>query len=568
MLSFLRIENLAIIESLSVEFGPGLNVLTGETGAGKSIIVDAVGLLLGERGSADQIRTGAGKLAVEAVFEIDGRKRLLDRLEEMGLDAGPEGLVLRRDVNISGRSRAFVNGSLVTLQQLREIGEVLADLHGQHQHQSLLRAEAQREALDRFGGHGPLLEGVAAACGALEALRAERERLRAMERDRARREEDLRSTIEEIASVGPRAGEEIDLRREEGLLRNAEEVRALAEEILLLLNDDDAAVLPRMGTIRERLSRLAAIDDRSAEALRAVEEARLSLKEALRAVEPYREPADFEPGRLEAVATRLASLERIKRKHGPTIEEVLERGTLARAELEEMGGAAGRLSSLDAEIAAAARGYAGLASELSRKRVEAARAMERALAKELKALAMEGCRFAVAFETREEAASEVMIGGKRVAYGPAGVESVEILISPNPGEELRPLARVISGGELSRMMLALRTVSESRADARTLIFDEVDAGVGGTAADSVAIRLQGLSRGQQILCVTHLPQIAALADTHLSVGKSAEKGRTRVLVASLAGEERVEELARMIGSPEAPTARKHAAALIQSRKAT
>src|SRR5882724_8612430 len=358
MLSFLRIENLAIIDSLSVDLGPGLNILTGETGAGKSILVDAVGLVLGGRGSADQIRAGEERLGVEAVFEIDGRDRLLERLEAMGIDAGPEALVLKRDVFAAGRSRAFVNGSPVTLTQLKEIGDLLADLHGQHQHQSLLRADAQRDALDRFGGHAPLLAEVDAACRALGALSAERDRLRGLERDRLRREEDLRLTVSEIAAVSPKPGEDTELRCEEALLRNAVEIRRLAEETAALLNEDDASALARLGEARERLSRLSAIDPRAVEGLRLVDEAVVAIREAVREVAPYLAAEDAGAGRLEGLASRVAAIEKIARRYGPTVEEALDRLASARRELAELGGAADRLASIDREIDAGSGAYA------------------------------------------------------------------------------------------------------------------------------------------------------------------------------------------------------------------
>ena len=568
MLSFLKIENLAIIESLAVEFADGLNVLTGETGAGKSIIVDAAGFLLGARGSADMVRTGAERLTVEGVFEIGGSHRALAEIARIGIDPAPEGILIRREITAAGRSRAFVNGTLVTLQQLRDLGELLADLHGQHQHQSLLRAEGQREALDRFAGAGDLAVEVAGAADALRGLIAERDALRETERERARREDALKAEIAEIRAVAPSADEESDLKREEALLRHAEEVRALAEEACVLLNEDDASALGRLGAVRDRLARLAAIDDRCAEALRAVEEARLGLKEALRTIEPYREAGEYEPGRLDQVAARLAAIDRLKRKYGPGVDDVLAYLERVSAEIETLGGAAQRLTGIDGEIGAAARCYADAAGRLSALRREAARSLETALRKELRALAMERCRFAVAFETHEDPQGEAVVGGRRVACRRDGIESVEFLIAPNPGEELRPLARIASGGETARLMLALRSAWEARTDARTLIFDEVDAGIGGAVAESVAQRLKGLSRRQQVLCVTHLPQIAALADRHLRIEKETSGGRTRATAALVKDGERVEELARMIGSPRTPTARRHAAALISGRKDT
>jgi DNA repair protein RecN (Recombination protein N) len=567
MLSFLKVQNLAIIDSLSVEFGKGLNVLTGETGAGKSIIVDAVGLLLGGKGSAEMVRTGCSRLSVEGLFETAGRKAILGRLEEMGIDAGQEGIILRREVSSAGRSRAFVNGTLVTLPHLREIGEALADLHGQHQHQSLLRGEGQREALDRFASAGELVSQVEASAAALLSLLEERSDLQAREHEIARRGDHLRSEISEIEGLAPSAEEEEALRGEEALLRHAEEVRQLAAESCEILNEDDASVLVRLGTVKERLGRLAEIDPRCAGIVKAVEEARLGIQDALREVEPYRDPLESDAGRLEEVAGRLAALDRLKRKYGAGLGEVLEYLGEARRELETLGTMEERLAAIDGELGPASRAYEEAAGKLSRRRKEAARSLQARLRKELKALAMKGCRFHVAFEEHLDPESRVKVEGKRVAVRRTGIETIEFLISPNTGEDLRPLARIASGGELSRLMLAVRTVSEARSDRRTLIFDEVDAGIGGTVAEGVALRLKGLSRSQQVLCVTHLPQIAALADTHLQVEKGSEAGRTHAGVSRLEGSDRVEELARMIGSREAPTARKHAAALISGPKA-
>ncbi len=566
MLSFLRIENLAIIDSLSVDFGPGLNVLTGETGAGKSIIADAVGLLLGARGGAELVRTGCPRLAVEGLFEIADRPDLGRKLEAWGIDPGEEGLIIKREITSTGRSRAFVNGTLVPLAQLRETGEALADLHGQHQHQSLLRSDGQREALDRYAGAGEAAGKVADAAARLRALMAERDSLNEKGRELARREEILRSEIADIEGVAPAAEEHEELRREEALLRNAEEVQLLAAETCEILNEDDASVLSRLGTAAGRLARLAEIDDRCSAALRALEEAKLDVQEALREVEPYREPADFEPRRLEEVAARLAALERLRRRYGPALEDVLRYLEESRRELESLGSLSERLSRIDGEIVEAAGGYSETAAALSRLRREGAGSLKSRMRKELKAVAMEGCLFEVAFEEHLDPGSPARVGGRPIAVRPTGAESVEFLISPNPGEDLRALAKIASGGELSRLMLALRAASEERSDQRTLIFDEVDAGIGGGVAEAVGKRLKDLSRRQQVLCVTHLPQIAALADRHLRVAKEASGGRTRATAVALEGAGRVEELARMIGSPGAPTAKKHAAALISGRK--
>jgi DNA repair protein RecN (Recombination protein N) len=566
MISFLKIENLAIIDSLSLELGPGLNVLTGETGAGKSIIADALGLILGGRASAELVRTGCQRLSVEALFEGPWRGRPAGMPSAMGIDAGDEGLIVRREVTSAGRSRAFVNGTLVTLPQLREIAMLLAELHGQHEHQSLLRAEGQREALDRFAEASAEAEAVSNAATRLRALIAERDTLRESERSDARRADNLRSEIVEIEAISPEPGEEEELQRVEGLLRNAEEVSLLASEICQILNEDDASVLTALGPVRDRLERLAGIDDRCGAALKALDEAVVGIEDALHAIEPYRERDDDDPGRLEETAARLAALQKLRRKYGPGLEEVVAYLAGAKADLEEIGSATERLEAIDTEVAAAARGYAQAAGRLSARRRAGAKALSARIGKELKALAMDGCRVEVVFEEHSDPESPARLAGKGIAVRSSGMESIEFLVAPNAGEDLRPLSKIASGGELSRLMLALHTVSQEKSDRRALVFDEVDSGVGGTVAESVGKRLKALAAGPQVICVTHLPQIAALADVHVRVSKSESGGRTVTSAARLEGKERVDELARMLGAPQAPTARRHAAALISGAR--
>ena len=566
MLSFLKIENLAIVQSLSLEFGPGFNVLTGETGAGKSIIVDAVGLLLGERGTAEMVRTGADRLTVEGHFEIAGREDLAALLGRIGIDAGEEGVILRREHTSAGRSRAFINGSMVTLQQLREVGDHLADLHGQSPHQSLLGLEGQREILDRFGGAEKEAAKVRETAALVKRLLEERGRLRGRNEQRARLTDSLGAEIREIEEAAPSAEEEMELKRQESLLRHAEEVVRLAAESSDLLNEADVSAISLLGAAKVRLRRLAEIDGRCLEALQAADEALAAMNEAIRIVEPYREQSEYDPARQEWVATRLATLDRLKRKYGATLEGVMGHLARAREELAALGGAEKRLESIDFEVTQAAAAYGQAAEALSRMRREAARRIEEAIRPELKSLSLRGCSFIVAFDLHEDPESEVLVSGRPVPCRKEGLESMEFLIAPNPGEEPRALARIASGGELSRIMLALRTVSKAGGDGRCLIFDEVDAGIGGVVADALAGRLKALAARHQVLCVTHLPQVAAQADRHFRVVKETREGRTRAAVTELQAGERVEELARMIGSPEAPTARRHAAALISGRK--
>ncbi len=558
MLSFLKISDLAILDEVSLEPGPGLNVLTGETGAGKSIIVDAIGLVLGARGSADLIRTGADRLVVEALFDLADRPDAAAILEAAGLagDGPADQVVIRRELLQQGgtlRSRAQVNGSLVTLSSLAALGEVLADLHGQHQHQSLLRADGQRDALDAFAGTLELRREVGALHAELRDRVREREALASRERERAREEDHLRRQIAEIDGVAPREAEDEALLREERLLRHATELSRLAGESFAMLSDDDDAVLSRLGAIDTRLAQLEAIDPEAGPVRALVQDARLAAAEAARSLAGYAGAEEADPQRLEQVATRLADLERLKRKYGATLNDVIAYADGCRRELSELGGAERRLEDLAERIASCRAKYLQSARALSERRRRAAARLDRAVEKEIGALAMQGAKVSVG-----------VVRGDEADGGAQGLDSIEFLVAANPGEDPRPLARTASGGELSRLMLAVRVATESSSDYRTLVFDEVDSGIGGRVAEVVGQRLSTLGRRQQVLCVTHLPQIAAFADRHFQVTKRSEAGRTRAVVTRLDGKAKIDEVARMLGGAPAETARRHAEAMVKT----
>jgi DNA repair protein RecN (Recombination protein N) len=556
MLSFLKITNLAILDEVSIEPGSGFNVLTGETGAGKSIIVDAIGLLLGEKGSASLVRTGCDRLVVEGQFDLSERgdaaeiAALADVEVEQGGNDGGE-LVIRRELMATGRGRAMVNGRIVTLAALKTLGEALADVHGQHQHQSLLRPDGQREALDRFAGATALEKEVSALHGALRSFERERDELTGRERERARQEDMLRVQIAEIEAAGLRPGEDVELAREESLLRHAEEIARLASLSFALISDDDDSVMARLGAASDAIGRLSAIDPRAGEVLSAIRESRVAASEAARGLSGYIGREEMDPGRLEQVAARLAELQRLRRKYGASLQDVLDYHERAASELVSLGGAASRLTELEVEIVESRAAYSRMAGELTATRQRAARRLEKAVEKELKALAMEGTRV------------EIVVSAG-VEPGPHGVDVIEFLIAPNRGEELKPLSRIASGGELSRLMLAVRNAAQAgRTDERTLIFDEVDSGVGGEVASAVGQRLAALGAAQQVLCVTHLPQIASFAQRHFQVSKRTAGGRTKAEVRALDDTGRIDELARMLGGSQTETAKRHAATLLK-----
>ncbi len=528
MLRFLSIQHLAVIDRLELEFEPGLNVLTGETGAGKSILVGAVGLLVGGRASADLVRTGEDAAVVEAIFETP---------------AGRE-LIIRREVSAQGRSRASVGGALVTSGALRDLCGGLVDLHGQHEHQVLLDPAAHLDLLDEFAGSGAEREAVAATFTAMQEVRAERERLMTGEREKAARAEFLAFQLAEIERAAPKTGEDEELAATRLVLANADKLQRLCADAYDSLYEGDQAALTALGTVWKKLGDLAALDGRFAPYLDARTALKSQLEDLAFFLRSYSAGIDASPARLQEVEDRLALLERLKKKHGPSLDEVIKRREQLRRELHDIEHATERAAELDVALDGARSAYLAAAHALSQKRQRAATEFARAIEKSLVDLAMNRTRCEVRF-TDAESESQ---------WSERGLEQGEFYLSPNPGEDLKPLARIASGGELSRVMLALKTLASTDAPGKTLIFDEVDAGIGGAVADVVGARLQRLGRTFQVLCITHLPQIAAYGTTHYRIVKSVRGGRTVTEVARVAGRDREEELARMIGGADVSTA--------------
>jgi DNA repair protein RecN (Recombination protein N) len=528
MLRFLRIRNLAVIEAVDVEFEPGFNVLTGETGAGKSILVEAVALLLGARASADLVRTGEAHASIEAIFEAaDGRE-----------------LIVRREITSQGRSRALINGALATAGALRELAQQLVELHGQHEHQALLDPLTHLPALDGFAKLDPLAARVAAAWSAVRAAREQCDRSRMDAREKSARLDLIAFQLGEIDRAAPKPGEDDDLAAQRRILASAEHVQRLCAEGYAALYDSDQAVLASLGGVWKRVADLAAIDPQFHAHLAARDGIKSQLEDLAQMLRSYGDGVDASPERLQEVEDRLALLERLKRKYGPSLQEVIDVAERMRAERRLLTGDDAAVD-LDAQLAAAAETYLAAARELSIKRRDAAKHFSARLEALLAELAMNRTRFEVRFD-RELAPDQ---------WGERGIDQAEFYVSPNPGEELRALTRIVSGGELSRVMLALKTLTAgvSPAEARsakagkTLIFDEVDAGIGGRVADVVGARLRELGEGCQVLCITHLPQIAARAMTQFAIEKSIQGTRTVTSVARLDAAGRVEEIARMIG---------------------
>ena len=540
MLRFLRIKHLAVIDSVELEFDAGLNVLTGETGAGKSILVEAVGLLLGGRASAELVRTGEATAAVEAIFENGGEERLI-----------------RREITSQGRSRAFVNGELTTAGSLKDLAVRSIELHGQHEHQTLLDPSTHLSVLDAFGGleslAGPVRVGFEAYNAAAEALagferraaeggaRQELAAFQLGELDKAALKTPAPSDLEE----------DVELQSARQVLASAERVERLCAEGYSSLYESDAAVLSGLGAVWKRVGELAAIDPRFQQYLDARDGIKSQLEDLADFLRRYGEGIDASPGRLQQVEERLAALERVKRKYGPTLADARAKRDALRREISDFDNQEERRTTLERQQRATRAAYLEAAGILGKARRKIALEFARRLEQQLAELAMERTRFEVRFAPGPLA---------ETAWTDAGTDQAEFFVSPNPGEDLRPLTRVVSGGELSRIMLAIKTLTASArhgfsdsgdrppsVSAPGLIFDEVDAGIGGRVADVVGRKLRTLGSAFQVLCITHQPQIAAYADTHFQIEKRVDRGRTRTTVHRLDGPGRVDELSRMLG---------------------
>ena len=557
MLKLLRINNIAIIAELELELEPGLSLLTGETGAGKSILIDALGLLCGARASPDVIRSGEERAVVEAVFESAAAVRAV---EAHGLPVDGDEVILRREVHVSGKGKATVNGALVPVSVLRTLAPELAAIHGQHEPQGLLDPDTHIGILDRHAGLAEEAEALAAPFGRLRAVEAELEALRRDRREAERRREMLDYQAGEVEKAHLAAGEEESLRQEKRLQASAGRLAELSGEAYRLLYDDEDAVVSRLGQVYRKVEELGAIDPRLAPHLEAKAGVRAQLDDLALFLRDYREGLQVSPGRLDEIESRLELIERLKRKYGATVEEVIAFGERCRADLAALGSPEEHEAVLQREREETAAKYLAAARALSRKRRSAARELEKKVQSELAQLAMEKTRFRVQFQPDVPGDDDSNVWTER------GLETAEFLLSPNPGEELRGLARIASGGELSRILLALKSVSahDDAEAGKTLVFDEVDAGIGGRVAEVVGRKLRTIAERHQVLCVTHLPQIASMADHHFVVRKRVERGRTITDVRPLDGGERVEEVARMLGGETVTdTARRHAREMVK-----
>ena len=560
----LRLENYAVIDNLVVEFASGLNLLTGETGAGKSILIDALTLLLGEKASSDVIRSGSDRAVVAAVFETEAAaaKTVAKILEENGLDSESDSIILRREIAAGGKGRVFVNNQPATVAVLKQLGPHLSTVHAQNETLAAFDGPARLVLLDAFAGCQ--LSGVSEAFQAWKAIQTRIEELQRDEQDRLRLLDLWTYQKREIHEAKPQAGEDERLENEKRVLANAEKIYNAAMNAFDLLYEGDASTAASLRSARKQVEELARYEPRFQEALQSLESALISVEDVGATVRDFAGGIHASPEHLAEVEDRLAALDRLKRKYGPTLDDVIHFGEDATRKLSEMENKDEVLKKLRGELNAVAEAYLSCARMLSKKRYESARKLEKLVEAAVNDLAMK-----VTFKIEVTGADE------EGNWTPVGFDHVLYMISTNPGEPLRRLEHVASGGELSRVMLALKASVEAGAGAagkkkgsgipRTLVFDEIDTGIGGRAAEAVGKRLKELARTNQVLCVTHLPQIATFADHHYLIEKKESGGRTRTTVRNITGAERTEEVARMLsGAKVTESSLKHAEQMIKA----
>ncbi|GAB4338795.1 MAG: DNA repair protein RecN [Calditrichia bacterium] len=547
MLKHLRIRNFALAHQLELEFNPGLTIITGETGAGKSILVGAISAVLGDRVFTEVVRTGEEKATVEAIFSIPDKGPLADILREKGLDQGDE-LFLRREIYSKGNTRAFVNDSPVPINTLAEIGEHLMDIHSQNQHQSLLKKETHVFFLDSYGQHQPLLAKVAEAYRKYQNLRSEFNSLQNRQNDLNEKYELYQFQVHEIDGAGLTPGEEEELESERNILVNAEKIYTDASAFSQILNSNDG---PDLLTLFSQAQHLLKNLSEFSEELKNIHEeftsARIIADEALRSVEEFRNSVEFDPVRLETIEERLTLISRLKKKYGDSVEEILAYRDKIGRELNLKENFDFEIEQLNKKLNAAHQEYIEQAEKLSELRRETAAKLEEAVEKQLHQIGMAKTRFQVHFGLVPAPEGLYRKEEKNYLANENGFDDIEFYISPNPGEDFKPLAKIASGGEISRIMLALKNILAEVDQIPSLIFDEIDAGISGAVASAVGKSIHRLAGSHQILCITHLPQIAAYGHTHFQVSKFVENGRTFTQIKSLNSSERVEEIARLIG---------------------
>ena len=540
MLTDLSIRNFAIIDELKISFPEGLTILSGETGAGKSIIIGAIGLLLGERATADLIRSSEDSATVEASFDIRDRKDIKARLEEMGFSAEGE-LIVKRVVSRSGRNRIYVNGNMATLASLSALSESLINICGQHEHQVLLNADSHIDILDEFGGLLPSRSEYSRLYGDYQDLRSRLEALRDIQKRRSEREDFLRFQLKEIENAGVKAGEDEALSDEKRILAHAGRLLEIAEASHEALYGRQGSILAELSRIISQVREIRGIDPEFRVSPEELDSVTIQLEDAALALRDYMKKLPQDPARLNEIEERLELLSKLKRKHGGSLESVLRTWEAVEEELRGLETVTGDIERITEQISLREAQLRELAAILSRERAKTATILEKAINGEIRSLRMEQARFKVRFDKPS------ISGDAGASLHAKGADTLEFYLSTNVGEELKPLNRIASGGELSRMVLAMKKVLARTGSVGTVIFDEVDSGIGGATAEVVGRKLKDVSRHHQVICITHLPQIACFGDGHYRVAKGVSGARTKASVQMLNDRERLEEIARMLG---------------------
>jgi len=563
VLKELRIINFAIIDELHVHFSQGLHVFTGETGAGKSIIIEALSLALGGRASAEMIRSGEDTATIEAAFDLTGQTGVTDLARAHGIDISGEELVIKRAISAS-RSRVYVNGTLSTVSVLELLGAKLVEIHGQFEQQTLLHPEHQLDIFDSYAGVVELRGALERNYYYLQGLRKRLAELTAQADERARRQQLLQFQLQEIDQAELRPGEEEEIKGERQILMHTEKLLQITQGSGELLYAGEDTVVERLGRVLTALDEASVIDPVLKPITEDLRAALYQLEEAGRTLGDYASRVEFDPARLAEIEERLAELSALKRKHGATVEDILaQRESLAK-ELESLQNQAENIDALHTEISLTERQLQEQAVDLSQRRVAVGATLAEAVERELQALSMSAARFVIVFHRTPDPAGFITVDGAPVQLTPAGIESVEFLFTSNPGEEPRPLAKIASGGEVSRVMLALKSILAAVEQVPTLVFDEVDTGIGGGVAEVVGRKLKALTKTCQVFCITHLPQVASRGDIHFLIEKQVVLGRTVTAVRPLTQRERVDEIARMSGGLViTETTRKLAAELLR-----
>lgn len=573
MIRQLRVRNLAIVEEFSIELGSGLNVLTGETGAGKSLLIDSLEFLSGARGSSESVRTGEEKLSAEATFEVPAS--FGEALATLGLEPEAAGeelqIIVRRELTRAGRGRVVVNGDALAVRELQALTGQLLEIHGQTQSHARIAGKSFLEVLDRFGTNAPLVTQVRELYKQWKAAADRLSELQAAHRDRSLKLDLLKFQIDDITSARLENGEEENLRSERSLLAHAREMISATAGALALLDEEEDSASSQIARASSLLHPLTKSIAEIAKIAAELDDVRFRLDDVVRNIASLGGGVRHDPERLEEVESRLATIERLKRKYGGTIEEVLVHLDGSVQEFESLNDYEGTLQKLDQEHARLLEAYEIAASRLSERRQKNAASLEKAVQIELSDLAMSGTRISITLQTLPSTASPLERGGMKIDFGPDGFDRVEVLIAPNRGEELRSLQKIASGGELSRIQLAIAAAlfrGVGFEGGATLVFDEIDAGIGGRVADVVGRKLRELAEKNQLVCVTHLPQIAAMGQSHFRVWKEEHAGRTRARIEKLEQRElRVEEIARMLGGETiTDSARTHASELLGSNE--